>query len=146
MQATTVSSTRYVAQLVVTWVLMVPLLFFATGGIIRFDAYTRNNSLEASYTQLVSSPSQNRVPIRGMVFCICILLLCTNLRQVARIARDNKIWAVPDNHAMKVLTHCFNWVSCCFGLGVLKRHSHSLRKRGKWSLGMPLKRRRWRLA
>ena len=50
--------------------------------------------------------------------------------------------AVPDNHAMNRVTHCFSCVCCSLWFGVLKRHSHSLRKRGKLCFGMPLNRRR----
>ena len=46
--------------------------------------------------------------------------------------------AVPDNQLRNLLTHCLSWVNCCFGEGVLKRHSHSFKNSPKLFFGTPL--------
>ena len=76
--------------------------------------------------------------LKRVVFLVSTLLVLP----LSSIVRQIRIGAVPDNYAMKSVAHCFIWASCSFGLGLLKRHSHSLRKRAKCSLGMPLKRRK----
>jgi hypothetical protein len=54
--------------------------------------------------------------------------------------------AVPDNHPIISLTHCFSCFNCAFGFGVLKRHSHSFKNSGKCSFGTPLNLRKCRFA
>jgi len=83
-------STPHVARLVVSWVLMIPLLFFAVAGAVRFDSYSRNNALEAGYTSLIPSQTHGFTQITlALVFSICAMLFCTQLQGVAAIARDN---------------------------------------------------------
>ena len=86
---------RPVLHLAVTWVLMVPLLFFAVAGAVRFDAYSRNNALEASYTSLIAPESHGLTRIvLATVFAVCALLLCTRLRGAVDAAKNNKVFVV----------------------------------------------------
>lgn len=83
-------SVQHVARLVVSWVLMIPLLFFAVDGAVRFDSYSRNNALEAGYTSLIPSQSHGATQATlALIFAICALLFCTKLREVATIAWNN---------------------------------------------------------
>jgi hypothetical protein len=41
-------STQHVARLVVSWILMIPLLFFAVAGAVRFNSHSRNDPLGAA--------------------------------------------------------------------------------------------------
>lgn len=95
MGSRTASLNRDVSHLVVTWVLMIPLVFFAVSGAIRFDAYTRNNALEASYTSLVTSGSHGLTQLSlAVVFSVCALLFCTRLRGVGEVAKQNKLFVI----------------------------------------------------
>jgi exopolysaccharide production protein ExoQ len=95
MQNSTISSNWHVPHLVVTWVLMIPLVFFAIDGALRFDTYSGNNDLRASYSQLIQSPSQDLTQtMQKMVFVICALLLCTRPHQVVDIAKNNKVFVL----------------------------------------------------
>lgn len=95
MQSVSDLSNRNTLQLVVTWVLMVPLMFFAIDGAIRFDAYSRNNTLASLYTSLIPSQSeaQTRIAI-VIVFSLCALLFCTRLRGLYAIAKENPTFVI----------------------------------------------------
>jgi exopolysaccharide production protein ExoQ len=84
-------STRPVSHLVVTWVVMVPLMFYAVAGSIRFDSHSRNNAFDASYTSLVTPVSHGltRVVI-GAVLAICAVLFCTRIRGIIDVARHSQ--------------------------------------------------------
>jgi exopolysaccharide production protein ExoQ len=95
MQDIAVSSNQHLSRLFVGWALMIPLVFFAINGTIRFDAYSRNNALEASYTSLIKSQSHGLTQVAlAAVFAVCAILFCTRLRGVSGIARNNKIFVV----------------------------------------------------
>lgn len=85
------SSNRHVSHLAVTWVLMIPLMFLSIGGAIRFNTHSHNNALEASYTSLMQSEGSEGAAHK-IVFFLCGLLLCTRIRGVVSVARNNKIF------------------------------------------------------
>jgi O-antigen ligase len=95
MQNVAVFSNEHVSRLVVGWVLMIPLVFFAIDGAVRFDAYGHNNALEASYTALISPQSHGLTQVAlATVFAVCALLFCTRLRGVSGVAKNNKIFVI----------------------------------------------------
>jgi exopolysaccharide production protein ExoQ len=71
---------------------MIPLLFFAIDGAIRFDAHSRNNPLEASFTYLAGSQSVGlESAAQRTVLLVCGLLFFTKLQQLLGLAKHNKL-------------------------------------------------------
>jgi exopolysaccharide production protein ExoQ len=70
---------------------MIPLVFFAVDGAIRFDAHSRNNPLEASFTSLAVSQSVGLESVaERIVLLVCGLLFCMKMPQLLEVAKGNK--------------------------------------------------------
>jgi len=93
MQTISVSQKRPVSRLAVTWVLMVPLVFFAVAGAIRPDAYSRNNDMDGSYTSLMTDQSAGLTRLELVtVLSVCALLFCSRPAGALKVAKNNKVF------------------------------------------------------
>jgi exopolysaccharide production protein ExoQ len=111
-------STQHVARLVVSWILMIPLLFFAVAGAVRFNSHSRNDPLGAAYTSLLADSSAGGDQVmRRTVFLLCALLFVTMLRRVAGIAKNNQIFPLLAILAViSTLWSQFPEISLSFGI------------------------------
>ena len=79
------SSDKSIHVLAVTWILMVPLAYFAVSGVVRFDTSSKNNMLSSG---ILNSSADIRSKVTLLVVAlICLLLFSPNLVKII-----SKLW------------------------------------------------------
>jgi exopolysaccharide production protein ExoQ len=89
-----------VSQLIVSWLLMIPLFFFACRGILWFQAAGGNSFGPTGFNTLAAAKSGGEVAVFLTVFLSVLLLLITRLISVLEICWNNWVFVVLALYAM----------------------------------------------
>ena len=90
---------RPIMRLAVTWLVMVPMFFFACRGILWFQG--AGNGLEGTGFQSTAAPKGNgTVEVLVFVFACVFFLLATQLLSVVRLCWSHKIFAALAVYAL----------------------------------------------
>jgi exopolysaccharide production protein ExoQ len=95
------SSERPISQLAVTWPLMVPLVYFASQGLLWFQSVASNNSLSAGYGTLATgSMTEGNIVAAISVFTIASMVLLPRLPPILSLCGDVKSFVLMCVFAM----------------------------------------------
>jgi exopolysaccharide production protein ExoQ len=79
----------------VSWALILPILYYASHGVFWFQVSSTNNSMDASYGQLVSGGRTSvDLAVQLTIFVIVSVLLLTRLKAVVGLCRNQKIFVL----------------------------------------------------
>jgi exopolysaccharide production protein ExoQ len=81
-----------VLELVVSWALILPVLYYASHGIFWFQVSSTNNSLDASYGQVIGGGRTSvDLAVQMVIFVIVSVLLLTRLKAVVGLCSRQKL-------------------------------------------------------
>ncbi len=88
-------SVRPVSRLVISWILMIPLVYFASWGSFWFQAEANDNSLMQGNGSLVrTSATAGNAAVALIVFTIIAILVFPRALSVVEVGRKDKIFAL----------------------------------------------------
>jgi exopolysaccharide production protein ExoQ len=84
-----------VLELAVSWALILPVLYYASHGIFWFQVSSTNNSLDASYGQVIGGGRTSvDLAVQIVMFAIVSFLLLTRLKAVLGLCSNHKLFAL----------------------------------------------------
>jgi exopolysaccharide production protein ExoQ len=131
-QSASTSPIGHVSQLVVTWVLMIPLFYFASKGILWFQTPLSNNELSSNYGVLVASGQHLGAITMAPIAVVLFLLFSSKVRSLTKrfftqhvfamlaiLALVSSLWS---QFPMRSLQYAFFMVvNICFALYLFDR-------------------------
>ena len=115
----TVYSDRHISHLVVTWVLMMPLLYFASQGSFWFQNAASNNAQSGGFNSLaVISQTREHTAVALMVFVMALVPIFSSLKNLNNVVKTNKIfvilvlWAIVSSAWSQSPIHSFEFSLC----------------------------------
>jgi exopolysaccharide production protein ExoQ len=81
-----------ISQLVVTWLLMIPLFFFACRGILWFQASQGNSVAGTGFNSMAAAKGGGEATVLVTVFLCVLLLLMTRVISVLEMCSSNRVF------------------------------------------------------
>ena len=106
MRNVTASSDQPISHLLVTWVLMIALLCFASNGMLWFRASAGNDALTARFGVLASgqTATTDNVAITMLLFAVVPVVLFSRIKSVIELCRRDRVFAAL---AAWIMVSCF---------------------------------------
>ncbi len=94
MQDLSASSDQTALNLIVCWLLIIPLFYFASFGSLWFQTVDHNNSTSEIYGAIAThSPSWGGSLPEKMVFLVVLLVICPKIKSVAALSLKDGVFA-----------------------------------------------------
>jgi exopolysaccharide production protein ExoQ len=96
LMGTWVKDDRSISFLAATWLLMIPLLYFAVDGTVRLNANSHNSTYSASYGTLAATAAGDPVDrgSRILVYSACVFLIFATFGKIANMAVRNPLLSI----------------------------------------------------
>jgi exopolysaccharide production protein ExoQ len=82
---------RSISVLAVTWLLMIPLLYFAVSGSVRLTAESHNSTFAGSYGTLAVTDKSDPIDKASklLVYPLCVILVVATFKRISNVVREN---------------------------------------------------------